>query len=329
MQLLALWQTRNPIVQLLRPIASLFGLIVQIRHAAYRKGWLASFNLPVPVIIVGNISIGGTGKTPLVVWLTRYLQTQGWRPGVLTRGYRGQATNWPQVVKPDSEPQLVGDEAVLLARRCDCPVIAGPNRVIAGQVLIQNYACNLIICDDGLQHYTLQRNVEIAVIDGQRRLGNGLCLPAGPLREPPQRLCECDLVVTNGLAVTGEFSMLLQGTHAVKLGNISHVKPLADFVNDEVMAIAGIGNPERFFKMLETYGLRLQKRPFPDHHAFCKEDFIGLTQHKILMTEKDAVKCEQFLQDFDAWYVPINAELEPALIAELAHMSKLLKTMID
>lgn len=323
-----MWQTRNFITLCLLPVASLFCLIVQIRRAAYRDGFITSCRLPVPVIIVGNISVGGTGKTPLVIWLTNYLRTEGWQPGVIIRGYRGKAKQWPQFVEPHSDPQQVGDEAVLLARRCGCPVVAAPNRFIAGQWLIQKYARNIIICDDGLQHYALQRDVEIAVIDGEKRLGNGLCLPAGPLRELPQRLHTCDLVITNGQAAAGEFSMILHGTQAVKLGNSLHTKPLTEFVNHDITAIAGIGNPSRFFAMLKHHGLRLQERAFPDHHAFCMQDFAGLTSRTIMMTEKDAVKCEQFLHHVDAWYVPINAVLEPVLVTKFARISQLLKTMV-
>jgi tetraacyldisaccharide 4'-kinase len=324
----SIWQTRNIAAQLLRPIASLFCLIVQIRCIAYRKGWSTSFRLPVPVIIIGNISVGGTGKTPLVIWLFHHLQIQGWKPGILTRGYRGKATQWPQVVTPQSDPYQVGDEAVLLARKCNCPVIAGPNRVIAGQMLIQNYACNLIICDDGLQHYALQRDIEIAVVDGQLRLGNGLCLPAGPLREPPQRLQKCNLVVINGYSTPEEFGMKLQTVHAIKLGDVTQIKPLTAFAGHEITAIAGIGNPQRFFNMLETYGLRLHTRPFPDHHSFCTEDFIDLIQNTILMTEKDVVKCERFLHDVDAWYVPVEAVLEPALMTTITQLTASLPIFI-
>lgn len=316
----AYWQTRNPLAQALRPLSWLFCLAVQGRRAAYRGGLCTGHRLPVPVVVVGNISVGGTGKTPLVIGLAIYLAAQGWRPGVLTRGYRGMATHWPQAVRRDSDPRQVGDEAVLLARRCGCPVVAGPNRLAGGRMLVREYRCNLILCDDGLQHYALKRDVEIAVVDGARRLGNGLCLPAGPLRESPGRLRRCDLVVVNGTAAPGELRMDLRPEQAVALGDPLRVRPLAAFRGREVVALAGIGNPGRFFAMLRGHGLRLRELPFPDHHPFNPRDFVDLAGLPVLMTEKDAVKCEAFLSDNDNWYVPVETLLDPALLTQLEQL---------
>lgn len=314
------WQTRNPVAQALRPLSWLFCLLAQGRGMAYRSSLWARKALPVPVVVVGNISVGGTGKTPLVIWLARHWVTQGRRPGVLTRGYRGKASCWPQVVRQDSDPHQVGDEAVLLARRCGCPVVAGPDRLAGGRILVQEQGCDLVLCDDGLQHYALERDVEIAVVDGMRRLGNGLCLPAGPLREPPQRLRRCDLVVANGPAASGEWSMELQANQVVALGDPHRLRPLAAFRGCEVVAVAGIGNPQRFFGMLEGHGLRVRAVPFPDHHPFHPRDFVGLPSLPVLMTEKDAVKCESFLGGADAWYVPVEARPVPALVIRLEQL---------
>lgn len=316
----AYWQTRNPLAQALRPLSWLFCLVVRGRGGAYRSGLWRRRKLPVPVVVVGNISVGGTGKTPLVIWLARHLAAQGWRPGVLTRGYRGMAAHWPQPVQQDSDPRQLGDEAVLLARRCGCPVVAGPDRLAGGRMLVQGYRCDLVLCDDGLQHYALKREVEIAVVDGTRRLGNGLCLPAGPLREPPGRLRRCDLVVANGPAAPGELRMDLRADWAVALGDPLRVRPLEAFRGQEVAALAGIGNPGRFFTMLKGQGLRLRELPFPDHHPFRPQDFAGLAGLPVLMTEKDAIKCEAFLRGGDNWYVPVETLPEPALVIRLERL---------
>jgi tetraacyldisaccharide 4'-kinase len=187
-------------------------------------------------------------------------------------------------------------------------------------MLVEDYRCDLVLCDDGLQHYALDRAREIAVVDGARRLGNGLCLPAGPLREPPARLQYCDLVVTNGPAAPGELRMELRAEGAVSLGDPLKVQPLVAFRGREVVALAGIGNPERFFAMLKGQGLRLRELPFPDHYPFHPRDFAGLAGLPVLMTEKDAVKCESFLNGNDNWYVPVAALPEPALVTRLEQL---------
>jgi len=189
------WYLRSPWMLLLTPLSLLFRTAVWLRRSAYRVGLLASHRLPVPAIVVGNITVGGTGKTPLVAWIANHLKNAGYNPGVVSRGYRGKATSWPQQVRPDSDPTVVGDEAVLVAGLCNCPMSVGPNRVAAASALIEHNNCDIIVSDDGLQHYALQRDVEIAVVDGVRRFGNGLSLPAGPLREPLKRLTEVDMVV--------------------------------------------------------------------------------------------------------------------------------------
>lgn len=311
------WQSRNPLAWTLLPLSWLYCLVAALRRAAYRGGILVSHRLPVPVIVVGNISVGGTGKTPLVVWIGRHLRSLGYRPGIITRGYGGAAVQWPQRVGRDSDPALVGDEAVLLARNSGCPVMAGPDRLASGLVLVGELGCDIVVADDGLQHYALQREVEIAVVDGERRFGNGFCLPAGPLRERPVRLAGVDLVVTNGNPLEGDalWMQMLAG-QAVNLEDPSRVRPLEVFRGRQVVAVAGIGNPERFFAMLRGCGMQVEERPYPDHHAFQPGDLAGFGSTPVLMTEKDAVKCERFAGG-NCWYVPVTLDIHPAFTHRL------------
>lgn len=311
------WQSRNPIAWTLLPLSWLYCLVAAVRRVAYRGGMLVSHRLPVPVIVVGNISVGGTGKTPLVVWIGRHLRDLGYRPGIVTRGYGGAADQWPQRVGPDGDPALVGDEAVLLARNSGCPVMAGPDRVASGLVLVEELGCDIVVADDGMQHYALQRDLEIAVVDGERRFGNGFCLPAGPLRERPARLAGVDLVVTNGTPPEGGgLWMRMRAAQAVNLRDPSRVRPLEMFRNRQVVAMAGIGNPGRFFTMLQGFGMQIDGRPYPDHHAFRPKDLARFGTTPVLMTEKDAVKCERFAGD-NCWYVPVSLDIHPAFTHRL------------
>lgn len=263
-----------------------------------------------PVVIVGNISVGGSGKTPLVAYLVKLLQKHGYRPGIVSRGYGGQATGWPLAVSARSDPALVGDEPVLLARRCACPVVVAPDRVKAARQLLERYHCDIVVSDDGLQHYRLQRDIEIAVVDGVRRFGNGFCLPAGPLREMPERLRSVDFVVVNGAATGAETAMTLSGANAVNLGNPAKTRQLAEFAAMPVHAVAAIADPGRFFKSLRRYGIKCIEHPFPDHHHFTAGELDFPADAPILMTEKDAVKCIPFTHiGARAWYVPVDAEL--------------------
>lgn len=304
------WYGRHPLMALLLPLTWLFLAVVWLRRRAYRAGLLRVHKVSVPVIVVGNITVGGTGKTPLVAWLAGFLRQAGYTPGIVMRGYGGKARSWPQQVRPDSDPVVVGDEAVLLARHTQCPMAVGPDRVAAARALIEHSGCNLIIADDGLQHYALARDIEILVIDGVRRFGNGLCLPAGPLREQLSRLKEVDLIVTNGLAGRLEFPMKMVGATARRLNDRTIERPLAQFSGQTVHAVAGIANPARFFESLRKAGLRITEHAFPDHHAFRPEDVNFEDAAPVLMTEKDAVKCRRFARDYD-WYVPVDAQPDP------------------
>lgn len=302
------WYTRNPWLILLTPLAVIYCLAVWLRRFLYRAGLLRSHGLPVPVLVVGNLTVGGTGKTPLVAWLAGRLKQSGYRPGIIARGYRGRARHWPQQVRPDSDPVMVGDEAVLLAGCSGCPVAVAPRRVQAARALLEHHACDMILSDDGLQHYALRRDIEIAVLDGIRRMGNGYCLPAGPLREPAGRLDEVDLVVVNGLVRHGEFPMKMKCAAAYSLSDGAEVRDLKSFRGRSVHAVAGIGNPDRFFAALRQAGLAVEEHAFPDHHHFLPQEVDFHDGRPVIMTEKDAVKCRGFALK-NTWYVPVTIEM--------------------
>lgn len=269
---------------------------------------LQTRRLTVPVIVVGNLTVGGTGKTPLVIAIVKCLQRAGYRPGIISRGYGGKAHSWPQQVRPDSDPVMVGDEPILIARHTGCPMAVGPDRVAAGRSLLQHADCDILVCDDGLQHYALWRDVEILVVDGVRRFGNGFCLPAGPLREPTHRKEQVDFVVTNGTTVNREYSMSYQGDTLVNLARPEISRPLTDLVEQRVHAVAGIGNPTRFFSALRRARLNVEPHAFADHYAYQQSDLDFDDDAPVIMTEKDAVKCQRFVQD-NFWYLPIEAQL--------------------
>ena len=303
-----IWYGRHPASVLLAPLAWLYRLVVWLRRKAYTSGLLTRYRAPVPVIVVGNLSVGGTGKTPLVIWLAKHFQAAGYKPGIISRGYLGKAKTWPQQVRIDSDPAMVGDEAIVIARRTRSPLAVGPRRAENIQALLRYADCDIIISDDGLQHYRLHRDVEILLVDGVRRFGNGKCLPAGPLREPLSRLRGIDLVVNNGIAGRGEFKMETRASHLHALDGSSSPVPLEEFAGQSINAVAGIGHPERFFDLLRAFGLRVIKHPFPDHHAYQSSDLMFKQSLPIVMTEKDAVKCEHFKLE-NAWYLPIEVEM--------------------
>jgi tetraacyldisaccharide 4'-kinase len=257
---------------------------------------------------VGNLTVGGSGKTPLTLWLAGELRKRDIKVGIVLRGYGGRAQQ-PGLVARHSSAEDVGDEALLLARRSGCPVAVGRDRVAAARLLVEQ-GVELILADDGLQHLRLKRDLEIVVVDGERRFGNGRLLPAGPLREPVGRLKTVDVVVVNGArGEAGELSYVLQSTDALSLiSNTS--RPLKEFGMTPVHAVAGIGNPERFFRMLEGHGLQVMRHPFADHHAFQSEELKFTDDLPVLMTEKDAVKCSRFAGP-EHWCVPVEAVMQP------------------
>jgi len=305
----AYWDSINPVAVLLTPVSWFFCLVVWLRRLLYRFRLLPVYRAPVPVLIVGNITVGGTGKTPLVIWLVELLIYLGYRPGIVSRGYRGKSDSWPRSVERDSDPLEVGDEPVLLARRTRRPVCVGPDRSAAVKWLIEQAGCDIIVSDDGLQHYALARDLEIAVVDGERRFGNGLCLPAGPLRERVSRLKTVDLVIANGVGREGEHPMKLAVAAAVNLEDGGLNRALEDFIGGPVHAVAGIGHPARFFDTLRQTGLEVIEHPFPDHHAFRYTDISFKDEFPVLMTEKDAVKCSRFAK-VSHWFLKVDADLD-------------------
>lgn len=303
------------------PASWVFAAVSALRREAHRRGWLANHAVGCPVVVVGNIAVGGTGKTPLIIWLARFLAGRGWRPGIVTRGYGGRAAQWPVLVEPDSDPAEVGDEPVLLAGNAGCPVAAGPDRVRAAQLILAQHDCDIILSDDGLQHYRLRREVEIAVVDGVRLHGNGRLLPAGPLREPPERLATVDLVVVNGdevpagLPCTG--MMHLAPGPLVDLNDPARTQALDDLAGKPVHAVCGIGHPARFFAVLKAAKLKVIEHPMPDHHAFVAADFKFAESHPVVLTEKDAVKCRP-LGLRDTWFLPVEAQPDEAVVTALS-----------
>jgi tetraacyldisaccharide 4'-kinase len=308
------WQGVGPWHLVLVPLSWLFRLFSAARRLAYGLGMSRSFRLAVPVIVVGNISVGGTGKTPLVVWLAEQLKLAGFSPGIISRGYGG-SNRQPVAVQADSPAQSVGDEPLLLARRTGCPVWVGADRTATAQALMQaDPQCDLIISDDGLQHYRLQRDIELAVVDAERGFGNGCLLPAGPLREPVSRLSKVDAVIYNGkVSNCAGYSMRLQAGAFRNLKAPQITIGAEALRGNRVFAVAGIGNPQRFFQQLSDMGLNIEAHAFPDHYAFRPADLAFAGNDVLLMTEKDAVKCSAFAGP-EWWYLPVDAVVDHALI---------------
>jgi len=327
------WYGRSRWHILLMPLSYIFAALSHVRKYLYLSGWRKTYRLDVPVVIVGNINVGGSGKTPVVIWLAKQLQLAGYTPGIISRGYGGQAQP-VQLVQPvfaESCAQQVGDEPVLIAQRTACPVYVSADRVAAGQALLAAHAaCNIIISDDGLQHYRLQRDVEIVVFDSVKAFGNGALLPAGPLRESVARLYAVDAVVSNGELNASNMAFNINSVRPIKmqlesadfynLVDSQHRCSAQDFSGLKILAIAGIGNPERFFQQLRHMGLVFQSQAYADHYAFKAADFAAAAADVIVMTEKDAVKCQAFAQA-NYWVLPVTAiigdELLPIVLNKL------------
>ncbi|PKE31513.1 tetraacyldisaccharide 4'-kinase [Rahnella sp. AA] len=312
-----IWSGKSPLYLLLLPLSWLYGLISNLIRYSYKSGLKKSWRAPVPVVVVGNLTAGGNGKTPVVIWLVETLQQHGFRVGVVSRGYGGKAESYPLVLTAETKPAQAGDEPVLIFQRTGAPVAVSPVRSGAVKALLAAHELDVIITDDGLQHYALERDVEIVVIDGVRRFGNGHWLPAGPMRERQSRLLSVDAVITNGgTAHAGELSMVLQPGKAVNLVT-GEQRDAATLHN--VVAMAGIGHPPRFFATLKQLGVDLQKEiAFADHQAYSREQISGTVQsgQQLLMTEKDAVKCRAFAQQ-DWWYLPVEAKIRGGLAEKL------------
>ncbi|AVJ56178.1 tetraacyldisaccharide 4'-kinase [Idiomarina sp. OT37-5b] len=304
----------HPLLYLLAPLSLLFWLLTNLRRSLYRFGLLRTHKSDVPVIVVGNISVGGTGKTPLTIALVECLKAQGYRPGIVSRGYGAQA-NFPHTVSVDDDAATAGDEPLMLRRKCECPVVTSPRRVEAIQALRQQYPdVDVIISDDGLQHYAMHRDIELILIDAERGIGNGWLLPCGPLREGPWRLKGAEWVL----------SLYAQHPFAQYVVEVTP-QPWRRVIDNESVAapptpcyaIAGIGNPHRFFHGLRQQGIEPERcLEFPDHHKFTPADFAEAAGKTILMTEKDAAKCREFAAD-NWFYQPIAAQLPDDLSAKL------------
>jgi tetraacyldisaccharide 4'-kinase len=313
------WYSRNALTIGLLPLSWAFRALAVLRRWFYRLRNRVWRRLPVPVIVVGNISVGGTGKTPLVIWLAALLKANGFKPGIISRGYGGSRSIWPQLVTGNSDPDLVGDEPVLIARHTGCPTAVAPRRNQAARALLNEYDCHVLISDDGLQHYSLIRDIEIAVVDAQTGLGNGWCLPAGPLREPLWRLREVDFVVIHGTSKGAQYAMALHGDRVVNLRDRGISRSLDSFRHVPVHAVAGIGNPARFFDMLKMRGLEVHVHAFPDHHRFQAVDIEFGDARPVLMTEKDAIKCRAFAEPH-YWYLPVSAALDEHLAKQVLNL---------
>jgi len=321
-RVVAAWYTPRltAVTALLWPVSLLFGGLAAIRRALYRAGVLKAQHLPVPVVVVGNITMGGSGKTPFVIALAEALRLHGWHPGLVSRGHGGSARG-PRAVLAGDDPAVVGDEPLILAES-GLPMWIGRDRAAAARGLLAAHpACDVVVCDDGLQHYRLARTMEIAVIDEARGVGNGMLMPAGPLREPEWRLDTVDAVVR---LVSGDISRARDGDGRAtfttqvpqpwrNLRDGARAADPAAWRGGGVHAVAGIGHPQRFFALLRAQGIAAVEHVFPDHHAFTARDLAFPGASAILMTQKDAVKCARFA-DERFWYLPVRATVDPALV---------------
>ncbi|PKH24278.1 tetraacyldisaccharide 4'-kinase [Enterobacterales bacterium CwR94] len=316
-----IWRGQSALYVLLLPLSWLYGVITAMIRLSYRLGWRKQWKAPVPVVVVGNLTAGGNGKTPVVIWLVEQLQARGLRVGVVSRGYGGKSAHYPLVLDAHTRAEQAGDEPVLIFQRTGAPVAVAPKRVDAVKALLAQSAVDIIVTDDGLQHYALARDIEIVVVDGVRRFGNGWWLPAGPMRERAARLKQVDAVIVNGGEAQGdEIPMQLQPSQFVNL--VDGQKVDAGTFSGAV-AMAGIGHPPRFFATLENMGIKLAQRiVFADHQPYQQNQLVALTPHAepLLMTEKDAVKCRAFAHK-NWWFLPVDAVMpEPQASALLSHV---------
>lgn len=318
------WYAGAAWLWLLRPLELVYRLLTGLRRQAYRAGLCPAYRAPVPVVVVGNITVGGTGKTPVVIALVEALQSRGLRPGVVSRGYgAARGATFPHRVDATSSAADCGDEPLLIHQRTGAPCVVAPDRPAAVRALLAASAVDLVVCDDGLQHYALARDFEIALLDAQRLLGNGFCLPAGPLREPAGRLRAVDwMLYRGGSEPDTSVDYAIDGL--LPLLHDDETAPPAQ--GSAIDAVAGIGQPAQFFASLEAMGFQVTGHVFADHHAFVPEDFVGLGERPLIMTEKDAVKCRALAgrggMGRNLWYLKISARLPPALVNRVAALAR-------
>ncbi|WP_027966549.1 tetraacyldisaccharide 4'-kinase [Halomonas halocynthiae] len=327
----AAYRQRTGWLYVLTPLAWLYRCVIKQRAQAYATGQRDVWHAPVPVIVVGNLTLGGTGKSPLVAWLARFLADNGWRPGILSRGYGGKSHYYPLLIEDDTPASVCGDEPRMLADQCNVPVVVDPDRPRGGRLLVEQ-GCDIVLSDDGLQHLALARTLELVVVDGYRGLGNGRCLPAGPLREPVERLNSVDAVIVNGelrhpLPVSA-WKMDLNPAAWRVLGAPAEQRcslfPLP--FSPPVHAVAAIGRPARFFETLTALGLKLSSAVgFADHHRFCVDELSFDDGKPLVMTAKDAVKCHS-LDLKNAWVLDVDAAPEPAFVAWLEQQLIMLRS---
>lgn len=326
------WYKQRAWLKVLRPLSALFVALAKRRRRQYVSGNKVIWQSPVPLVVVGNISVGGTGKSPLVIWLVNWLREQGYKPGVISRGYGANPASFPFSVTSATLPAEGGDEPVMIARRTSAPLVIDPDRPAAARYLLQEFDCDIIISDDGMQHYALGRDIEIAVVDGQRGFANERCLPEGPLREPVERLASVDFIVMNGKAEHvlnypfAEMHLVAGDIQPVDIHSEQEGLAPVQFARGhaKVHGVAAIGNPERFFIALEQFGMKVKRHAFSDHHAYEVGDFSFTGGESIIMTEKDAVKCAHIPLK-DAWYMPVDAQLDTEFADKLAEHLKALK----
>ena len=300
---------------LLIPLSIIFFIFYNIRLWFYSLGLLKVNISPLPLIVVGNITVGGTGKTPIVIAITNYLVSQNKKVGIVSRGYGGKHTQESLEVTLLSDPIECGDEPLLIKQETKVPVVVAKKRINAIELLIKNYSLDVIISDDGLQHYSMGRDIEIAVIDGYDRLGNGWFLPVGPLREAKSRLNSVDFIINNGSEAKGEISSRIEAECYINLIT-GETKELNYFESEKCFAVAGIGNPKNFYKLLDSQGVNLTTKSFPDHHYFSENDLDFKEDYPIIMTAKDCVKCSQFATS-NMWYLSVKAKLDSDFYQQL------------
>ncbi len=323
------WRNPGWLNYLLLPLSTLYVILVKIRQGCYSLGIFRSSQLPVPVIVVGSVSAGGSGKSPLVISLVHHFKAKGYRPGVIARGYGGKSGFWPREVNSHTNAELVGDEPQMIFEMCRVAVVVGPDRVQNGRYLVDKLECDVLISDDGFQHFALKRAVDIAVIDGEFGFGNGWCLPAGPLREPESGIHRAHIVVINSLS-NAQFTVRCDALAAKTSGrerpcamrmellemvNLvdNRRRNLSQCAGQRVHAVAGTGNPARFFSQLESKGIKITPHSFPDHHGYIEDDLRFGDERPVLMTEKDGIKCRNMAVAKNIWVVPARLHVDAAL----------------